>query len=384
MKLFAVVLLLFVVTTLVSCQQTYLPFFNSPVSNSPHATFKAIGENFAQRIQQYVNQSNTLNNRLIPWLNAPGNRDIFNDMVLANQKAFPEYYNEIAGLSAGSGVSLETLLLLNLEPEIDAIIDHDKPMARQSDTSCSDIYLRNSTSKTNILGHNEDADADIKDYAYMIHVKYSTYQFVAYCYPGYLPGNTFGFTSNGLVITTNAEFPKENKKNGIARAFLNRHFYSAQTPEEALGMAQAFIPVLSTGFALNVASVRNLSSIYNAEVAPEAMAIRHIPDNSYYGHFNQYDYLKVEEHYDPSSQHRAKRYEAMAPVRSESDIYTILGDTQDQDYPIYREGNPPDTDVKTVATAVFDLTARTLLVYTSNPKTEPKVQLQFEMDQFVN
>lgn len=379
------VLLLLVCTGCLSAKSrddpVALPFFKVPSSvnaTSPHAVFHAIGSHFSERIREYAKQSSALNDRLIPWYNeSQKNRDIMFGFVMANRNQFPAYFEELQGLSEGSGMPLLYILLLNFSSEIDALIDQDKEEARQTDTNCSDIFLLDAKKQKAALGHNEDADADIKDYAYMIEIQYPTYRFTAYCYPGYLPGNTFGFNSHGLVITTNAEFPKAVQEKGIARSFLNRHFYSARTTMEAQEMVKQVLPELITGFALNVVSLNNLTDVFNVEVAPGNMSIKQV--QSYYGHFNQYDHLRVPEHYDPSSVHRAARYNQLVPVTSEQDIYRILGDTEDKQYPIYREGNPPDEGVKTVATAIYDLMGRKLTVYTSNPKTNPIAQLEFHM-----
>lgn len=361
-----------------------LPFFKVPpeVSKvSPYATFHAIGSHFASRIQAYAAQSKLLHDRLIPWYEAnANNRLIVDNMIVVNRRAFPLYYEEIRGYSDGSRLPLLHVLLLNFASEIDAIIDKDVEMARQSDTSCSDIFLLDPQKKQVALGHNEDADADIKDFAYMVEIEYPTYAFVGYCYPGYLPGNTFGFTSNHLVITTNAEFPKGIfESGGLARSFLNRHLYSAKSTREAVKMLEYFLTPLVTGFAVNLVSLNNLTDVLNVEVAPGFMSVKYV-NTTYYGHFNQYDHLKVPEHYDPSSVHREARYKQMTPVTSSKDIHTILGDTQDREYPIYRDGlTGPDQDVKTTATAFYDLLNRRLTVYTSNPKTNPVPQLEFDM-----
>jgi hypothetical protein len=49
-------------------------------------------------------------------------------------------------------------------------------------------------------------------------------------------------------------------------------------------------------------------------------------------------------------------------------IMSILGDTQDKEYPLYRDGSPPDTNIVTLSTALFDLIANTLTIYSGvNP-----------------
>ena len=97
---FSPVYLLFVLLCIIvcSCFCTELPFFSTPVSNSPYSAFKLVGEQFSQRIKQYVQQSSTLNDRLIPWVHAnSANKQIFLDFVTSNRIVFPDYFQEIEG-----------------------------------------------------------------------------------------------------------------------------------------------------------------------------------------------------------------------------------------------------------------------------------------------
>jgi len=52
---------------------------------------------------------------------------------------------------------------------------------------------------------------------------------------------------------------------------------------------------------------------------------------------------------DPSSEHRLARVKELPRPNDTVDLLTILGDTHDPQYPIYRNGAPPDT-AATIAT----------------------------------
>ena len=72
-----------------------------------------------------------------------------------------------------------------------------------------------------------------------------------------------------------------------------------------------------------------------------------------------------------SSAHRLARATAInasAPIKEVGDIRTVLGDTADPHYPLYRNASPPD-DSATAAMALFDLDTRMLSVFLANPKT---------------
>ena len=51
--------------------------------------------------------------------------------------------------------------------------------------------------------------------------------------------------------------------------------------------------------------------------------------------------------------------------QSREDILTILGDTEDPKYPIWRSGTD---DIYTLCTAFFDLQAETVEIFFDNPK----------------
>jgi hypothetical protein len=60
----------------------------------------------------------------------------------------------------------------------------------------------------------------------------------------------------------------------------------------------------------------------------------------------------------------------------------MLGDTADPDYPIFRHGNSTaDSAVVTLCTALFDLEAGSLRVWTGNPgqTSSRRLQLQFDL-----
>ena len=59
-------------------------------------------------------------------------------------------------------------------------------------------------------------------------------------------------------------------------------------------------------------------------------------------------------------------------------ILGILADQSDQEYPMFRSGDPPDGSV-TLCTAIFDLDARSLRIFTGHPVQEPDQYLELTM-----
>ena len=64
-----------------------------------------------------------------------------------------------------------------------------------------------------------------------------------------------------------------------------------------------------------------------------------------------------------------------APVDA-AGVLAILGDQADEQYPIHRTATPPDR-LATLCTALFDLDARRLRIYTAHPTQDPSQFVEF-------
>jgi hypothetical protein len=363
-----VYLLLFVI---ILCHAD-LPFYKAPPNLSPFETFKSIGDHFSARIRTYVKNSVLLQSRLLPWLQDVKNQETFLNYTRSNKEAFPDVYEEIRGLADGAGVPMDTILLINFANEINAILFNNVTSTSVGDDHCTDMFLP----QANIWGHNEDALSDVKDYHYMVQVQYGNTWVIGYCYPGQLPSDAFVWNSYGLVSTTNSEFPKNARKYGIARTFLHRRLSQVQNLHQAAILTRSYYDKMATGVSLNVASTKDLSTMYNIEVAPGTLSLKNISTASQYYHVNQYQRLSVPERIDTSSLHRVARIQQLSPVK---DVLTVLGDTEDKQYPIYRNGASPDTNIATTATVMFDIANKKAQVFITNPIIEPTPVLKFDL-----
>jgi hypothetical protein len=118
----------------------------------------------------------------------------------------------------------------------------------------------------------------------------------------------------------------------------------------------------------------------HVEVAPEAHHVREIRGE--YFHANHYrELFGIEQIISPSSQARVERADAIlgeTPVLEATGVLSVLGDRMDDVYPIYRTANPPDTDA-TLCTALFNLDACWLRIYTRHPTQAPEEFIELEM-----
>jgi len=116
---------------------------------------------------------------------------------------------------------------------------------------------------------------------------------------------------------------------------------------------------------LNLGSIRE-GRLLNVEIGPGSVfSIYEVKGN--YSHFNMYRHLNVSDNIDESSVHRLDRSWEISAPKNLTDIADILGDTEDPEYPIYRDGNPPD-DASTVCTVLFNLQVQQGHLYLNNPK----------------
>lgn len=185
-----------------------------------------------------------------------------------------------------------------------------------------------------------------------------------------LLGNAFAVNDKGITVTCNALFPKDlNIKTGLARYFINRSVLDSSSLENAI--ARATVQPCANGFSMNIGSVQD-SRLLNIELSPYyTFAISEVVSNA--SHVNTYKHLNVPQIYDISSMHRQIRIDQFSAWSNIQDMLTILGDQNDIHYPIFRDGTYPDTNVSTIATAVFDLNNKLLQIYQANPSNSKPV-----------
>lgn len=277
-----------------------------------------------------------MNQFLIPFAASSHGKIIVQSFLQSNQKIFPNYFEEMRGLSDGSGVPLESIQLLNLENELGAFQNSTFPVDH-----CTDIYFDDGKHK--LFGHNEDGDKLVKDNAFLCHVQitdqnnHTLNDFTAYFYPGYICGLAFAWNADGLVFSENELFPSKILIGGLLNSFLSRETYNAKNIEQVIQILS--VSNRAFGFSLNVGSVKD-KKIVNIEFSPDAIDVKIIQGN--YSHTNLYKHLTTPQSYtDPSSFHRQARIDQLPSVQSAANIRSILGDTNDKQYPIFRNSNPP-------------------------------------------
>lgn len=351
-----------------------LPYYEAP-RGTHYETGLAVGKHFSSRISEFLQGYATLSGRLRPFFKSNEGQQVVRNFIQDNTNRYPHYADELIGIAHGANVSVEDIWLMNLRNEINAIINRNETFAKPEDLNCMDILLNDGNVMS--IAHNEDSESRIKNYAYLLKLNIiGQPSFVAYTYPGMIPGNAFGFNQYGTIITTNSNLPIDSKARGVARSFLNRDFYNVKSSTDIIELIKQVKDQIATGFTVNFGNT-NESLLYNVEVAPNLISTRVInPTDPRMAHFNLYQRISVPEHKDPSSVHRKNRYDEFLPVKSKVDMLNILGDTKDTEYPIYRNAKYPDYGVVTTASVYFDFLKRKATVYICNPRqNEPLYEL---------
>eukprot|EP00448_Togula_jolla_P024930 CAMPEP_0170575396 /NCGR_PEP_ID=MMETSP0224-20130122/3841_1 /TAXON_ID=285029 /ORGANISM="Togula jolla, Strain CCCM 725" /LENGTH=332 /DNA_ID=CAMNT_0010898177 /DNA_START=20 /DNA_END=1015 /DNA_ORIENTATION=+ len=316
----------------------------------------------AQRIQSYVKAEEASEMDVLNWaLHDERGQATFHRIWRQSAAAYPELADELLGVAQGAEVEPELLRLFALLPEL-RLGSSQHALAPRLDDACTDIHVKDGN--ITLLGHNEDAASAVQRFAYIVEAQIGLdIAFTSYTYPGNLPGNAWSFNEAGVVLTLNAVFPSELTSEGVARNFVSRSLLT-QSSRRAMTALARQNPIAS-GFSMNLGDSKDTAILLNVEVAGAKQDVYEVQGN--YSHVNMYRRLAVRQEDDASSLHRLRRLQELPAPSSEQDVRALLGDHHDSEYPIYRNGSPPDTDLVTACTIIFNLGKGIACLYLENP-----------------
>jgi hypothetical protein len=147
-------------------------------------------------------------------------------LLLSTRRRFPHLVEELQGMADGLGVPFLELFAYNCRSET-ALLERGD--------GCSTLVLRSGDRM--ILAHNEDGDDRNVGRMFLAKVRApSGITFLAYVYPGLLPGNGPGLNDRGIVQTTNYIQPRVLAP-GVPRYFVGRAVLESKTLEAAVALA---------------------------------------------------------------------------------------------------------------------------------------------------
>jgi predicted choloylglycine hydrolase len=327
---------------------------------------RAIGQQFSDSIHSFFDNYDLLQKELLPYYHTSPGREYYEAFLKLHRAYFPEYMSELEGMSQGASLPFEEIFLANLRGEFSGLLQlesHPVDRADKGYKGCTDCLVLNPDRA--LIGHNEDGSPASSGKMFVVHITSDNgIRVSALCYPGFLPGNAFGYNEAGILHTVNHVAPRQVRL-GFGRHFIARSLLDARTMEDCI--QRVATPGQAAGFNFNIGSLRE-RRIVGVEVSPERHHVHEV--NNYYLHTNHYIELNdVEQEITPSSRIRLSRARTLCrntPPTDETDVLALLNDQTDQDYPIYCESQPPEINM-TLCTALFDLDNRQLNIYWSRP-----------------
>ncbi|KPK99421.1 MAG: hypothetical protein AMJ91_07895 [candidate division Zixibacteria bacterium SM23_73_3] len=313
----------------------------------------AIGKTFRPQIRKTLADNVELQDTFLSFHRTPEGKQRYQELIQLHNSRFPQYLSELKGISEGAQVPFEELFLVNLRGEY----RHYAKVT--SNSGCSTCSLQNTDSA--VFGHNEDGSPIYKDQMNLVRVEIvGKPAFTALCYPGFLPGNSCGFNEEGICFSVNSLQPNR-LVTGVGRHFIARSLFEAKNLNEAI--QRATIQGRASGFNYTFGCMRQ-RRIINVEVSPTRHHVFEI--KGCFFHANHYIKLSgVDEVISPSSQARQCRGEvllAKGVAQDKMGILDVLRDQKVRDYPIFRDGKPPDGGM-TLITALFNLDSKRFTLY---------------------
>jgi isopenicillin-N N-acyltransferase like protein len=332
---------------------------------------RQIGEAFKEKIQHHIRSTKELINTTFETLELDwdGAKMQGRKYIPFAQERYPEYVDELFGLSEGANVDFDDVGVVNALEAVtmDALHLSKCTTVAVSDTNTADGHV--------LIGHNEDWIPEDEPDVYLIHAEpRNDPPFLAMTYGALLPN--IGFNAYGIAQACDSVYPNDSRI-GIPRLVVSRAILAAKTPSEAV--RQTLIPRRAAGYSHLIA--HESGEIYSVEVSSRKFAILYAQDG-YMVHTNHYldptmqmieyepdelistrvRYFRANRLLRASEQHTIKSIQAIQ--RDHINFpNSICNHAEDDMDPLDRE--------KTVNSMVIDLTARAMHIAWGNPCANP-------------
>lgn len=282
-----------------------------------------------------------------------GNSRRLNELMAKTKATFPDYYQELQGISDGSEMTLEDIFLWNCRG------DFPKGVTENIETAgCTDVLLaKTDNRKAAIIAHNEDGNVKLGGHCFIVKARIKSKEskdktIVSFAYPGLLMGHTFGVNSKGLVITIN-HLPWYKKIDGIPRHFIGRALLDCNEMEDAVRLLKSRRSTGSFNYNIGQAGRDYLLSVETPAGKSDVVKV-----TKQFAHANHYispSHKSLLPEEKGSTYYRQKRADKLLQQNSltASHALKVLFDNEDKAFPIFRNATGKDLGVKTLATAFF-------------------------------
>ncbi|MCK5075484.1 MAG: hypothetical protein KAR38_03860 [Calditrichia bacterium] len=186
-----------------------------------------MGKHFKNNYHLVIKGRNEWYQKLLKNINTKNGKNISNELLRITKKYFPQYLEELKGVSEGTGIDFNHIWAMSIKSELLAL-EEESP-------GCSTISYKN---KNNLwLFHNEDGHEAYYNQMFLVKVKPpSGVSFLSLVYPGTLTGNGPSLNSNGIIQTTNY-ISSTKSQLGIPRYIIGRAILEVKTLKEAVEIA---------------------------------------------------------------------------------------------------------------------------------------------------
>ena len=343
------------------------------VSGSHYDIGLQIGQKFKTSIQQGLKEDLLLQELYFPFHRTEEGQSLYKRLLALHKRHYLDYAQEIEGMADGAGIPFDELFVANLAREYRGYLSGGHKAVEFGCSTCAYV-----SDQGIVLGHNEDGISFNKGKMYLVRVSVDHKpSFIALCYPGTIPGNAFGFNEYGVFFSCNNVLP-DHIKEGIGRTFISRSMLEAKTMEDAVACAS--VEPRANGFHYTVGSLDG-SILQSVEMSPDQVFVKDITDT--YFHANHYiNLVDVPQKISSSSKERQTRGEEIRDaIKSAEDIFEVLRDQKNSEYPIAMDGTDEEKGL-TLVMALFDTSRRKVCLYPAgNQEADFSIPLlEFSMD----
>lgn len=292
------------------------------------------------RLEPYLDQS-PLWAALRPWCG----HAYLDELAGRAQSALPAIWQEFEGMAEGLRMAPTDLLLWQCRGDL----------LHPAADGCTSIAWRGRDG-VRWIGHNEDGDAYLHGKCAMVDVRPGDAPgYVAFAYPGSLPGHAFGANHAGLVQAIDS-VRMRSRRPGVPRLFLARAVLDCETLDDAVQMLQTHP---RAGGLHHLLGAANDPRLLGVESAPGLCSVASIERGAAHtNHLVHSGAATMRQAVTDSSRARQRRVEnLMDQWDADSGAQQVLAALQDTegDAPVLRHSpNDPDGE-NTLATALFEM-----------------------------
>ena len=291
------------------------------------------------------------------------------------EERYPQYVEELRGISEGAGVNFYDLVMVN---SMEAVTTDALHL-----TKCTSFAVnqdRTANGKV-LIAHNEDWVPEDEGDIYVIQARPDhEAPFLAMSYGGLLPN--IGLNAHGIAQCCDSVYPTDSRI-GIPRVIASRAVLAAQTPGDAI--RRTLVSKRAAGY--NHLIVHESGELYSVEVSAKRFAILYGENGQivHTNHFLAKDMRAIESDSEELIATRVRYFRALRLLNAteQHTIKTLQQIQKDHiNYPDSicnhaEDGDPLDRE-KTITALTIDLTSRQIHAAWGNPCTSSFCTFQLD------